>query len=333
MTAITAAPTGEILYGAHEQALGIEIKKYLTHLAAQLKAPIELSIRARPLSLATDIKSGLLTHEHRFMQREEELAAHEFSDPHNVLSMEAGRHELALFIAELAAPLATNTWAQDVTIDVKIGHGLPAPHAAHGMAMCVAFDCKNGIVRHRFAPAREAGPLACEHEVTIGMSLICRPGQIGYNQIEDDVERTKAMRLSQDDASLFRLTAQTLKLIGNLQSMKDRLFSESEKKALFTAGESMRAYVIILRLKSEAATREAITTVEGLTEQAVTEPGGVPFSDALQQALNGVKHISPALGEAVERLEEALGKTGDAEPHHPNTHLPHSHMEPTPQED
>src|SRR5579871_5373559 len=140
---MTDIPANEALY-ISEQSLAVDIRKYLAHLAALVKSPIVLRVRGRPQCIALEIHNALMLQEQRLMPRKEEICAHEMTDPHNVASIDTGRHELSNLVAGIALPLAENMWANEVHIDLQIGHGLPSPYAPDGMAVCIVFDCKNG---------------------------------------------------------------------------------------------------------------------------------------------------------------------------------------------
>src|SRR6185295_6047240 len=101
--------------------------------------------------------------------------------------------ELSDIIAGIASPLASNTWANEVNIDMQIGHGLPSPYAPNGISVCMVFDCKRGVMRQRFAFQKEEAAPETESDVLLGMTVVCRPGKIGSHHMRDESDRMQIM--------------------------------------------------------------------------------------------------------------------------------------------
>jgi len=310
----TAVPEDEALY-IGEQTLNANIRKYLVHLAALAKSPIVLSVHGRSQGISADIHNALSVREQKLMPRKEEIAAHEMTDPHNMASIALGRQELSDIIAAIAVPLANYTWANEINIDLQIGHGLPSPYAPNGMAVCMVFDCKHGTMRQRFAFHKEEEPPNTESEVLLGMTVVCRPGKIGTHQIHDESDRSQLLSLLQSDAALFQWTLYTLLIIAYIQQDAEIRMGEEMRAQFNEVRSTLQAIRLAIRMKLD---QDAAIAVAASDQQ--TAPVTIPALDQVRQSLQAISRVSPRLAVAIVRLEQTLQRLIPAVQAHAATH-------------
>ena len=187
----------EALFSMHEQPLGGALETYLRNLAA--RRPFTITIRADATHILSDLAAQWPTHAK--------------DDP----AWEDMALQLWNRIADLVYPLAANLYAKDVVLQISVANKpLPPPPLPRALAIYIAFDVTNSVIRHCFLSPQHVPPPAAQEPVAAGLVLVSQPAGPHFHE----APRSRSPRTRPHDG-LYRWTRRAMQLFLQARGRKD----------------------------------------------------------------------------------------------------------------